>query len=217
MKNMIIAGLLIAILSGCTTKTVPLSSSVGSTYRGKSITYAMHETPSFSATTAGKAMFGGIGAAGMISKGNKIVQENEVPDPAAMIGATLVDDLAAKYGLIVKKPTMITESKKSEQIASDYHDADLVLDVQTRNWGFGYFPVDWNNYFIMYTAKLKLIDTHTKTELATGSFVYDSKDNHQHPSYDQLIDNKAAGLKTELKKAEAECISEFRQRIFSVR
>ena len=217
MKRTIIAGILIATLSGCATKTVPLTSSVGSSYRGKSITYSIHETPSFSAMTAGKAAFGALGGAAMISKGNKIIQENEVPDPAATIGATLVNDLATKYGLIVKQPTKHTSSKKLETIASDYRDADLVLDVQTRNWGFAYFPVDWNNYWIMYTAKLQLIDTQQAKAIASSSFSYDSKDNINHPSYGQLTNNKAEGLKQEIIKARDQCIIESRQRIFNAR
>jgi hypothetical protein len=217
MKRIIIAGVLIVTLTGCATKTVPLTSSVGNAYRGKSITYAIHEVPSFSAMTADKAMFGALGGAAMISKGNKIIRENEVPDPAATIGATLVNDLAIKYGLIIKQPTKRTSSKKTEQVASDYRHADLVLDVQTRGWGFAYFPMDWNNYHIMYTAKLKLIDTKKATELAIGSFAYDSKDNKKHPTYGQLTNNKAERLKQELKKAQTQCIIESRQRIFSAR
>ena len=217
MKKVIIGTVLVAMLSGCATKTVPLPSSVGSAYRGKTITYAIHEKPSFSAMTADKAMFGAIGGVAMITKGNKIIRENEVPDPAATIGATLVNDLATKYGLVVTQPKKRTSSKKTEQVASDYRDADLVLDVQTRGWGFAYFPMDWNNYYIGYTAKLKLIDTQQVTEIATGSFAYDSKDSPKHPSYDQLISKKAEGLKKELIKARNQCSSESRQRSFNAK
>lgn len=217
MNRLIIAGILMSVLSGCATKTVPLTSTVGSTYRGKSITYSIHETPGFSATTADKAMFGAIGGVAMLSKGNDIIQENEVQDPAEAIGAALVDDLASKYELIVKKPTKQASSKSTEKIAADYGFADLVLDVQTRSWGFAYFPMDWNNYHVMYTARLELIDTSSGEAIATGSFAYDSKDNAVHPSYDQLIDNQASGLKNEITKARDQCIMEFRQRIFNAR
>jgi hypothetical protein len=217
MTRATIAGILIATLTGCATKTVPLASSIGSAYRGKSITYSIHETPGFSAMTADKAAFGGLGAAAMISKGNEIIQENKVQDPAATIGATLVQDLATKYGLIVQQPTVRTAAKKPSEIASVYKDADLVLDIQTRGWGFAYFPLDWNNYYIMYSAKLQLIDTKQGTVLAVGSFAYDSKDNEKHPSYKQLTDNQAEGLKLEIIKARNQCIIESRQRIFNAR
>ena len=217
MKKTILAGLLIATLSGCATKTVPLSDSAGSKYRGKSITYSVHKTPSFSAMTAGKATFGALGSVAMIDKGNDIIQENGVQDPAATIGVTLAHDLATKYGLSIKQPAVIASSKKTDVIASEYSTADLVVDVQTRAWGFAYFPMDWNNYYVLYTAKLQLIDTSNGEAIATGSFAYDSKDNAVHPSYDQLINNQAAGLKNEILKARDQCIIEFRQRIFNAR
>ena len=169
MKKLIISAILIATLSGCATKTIPLSPNVGNAYRGKSITYAVREKPSFSAMTAGKAMFGAIGGAAMVVKGNEIVRENNVPDPATTIGATLVNDLATKYGLIVKKPTKRTSSKKPTQVASDYSNADLVLDVRTKGWGFVYFPMDWNNYRILYNDELFLIDTAKSEVVASGS------------------------------------------------
>lgn len=217
MKRIFLAGLLIATLSGCATKTVPFSARSGGQYRGKTITYSLHETPSFSAMTAGKAAFGGLGGAAMVSKGNKIVLENDIQDPAPTIGATLVNDLASKHGMIVKQPAVRTASKKADVIAADYSDSDLVLDVQTRGWGFAYFPVDWNNYYVMYTAKVQLIDTASGESLAEGSFAYDSKDSVSHPSYEQLLNNQAAMLKTQLLKARDQCITEFRQRIFNAK
>jgi len=218
MNKLIISAILIATLSGCATKTIPLTSSVGNAYRGKSITYAVRETPSFSAMTAGKAMFGAVGGAAMVVKGNEIVRENHVPDPAITIGATLVNDLATKYGLIVKKPIKRTSSKKPTQVASDYSNADLVLDVRTKGWGFVYFPMDWNNYRILYNDELFLIDTAKSEVIASGSSKYDSaKVNSSHPSYEKLINNQAAGLKQELKKAQSHSINEFRRNIFRAR
>lgn len=217
MKKAIIAATLVSLLSGCATKNIPLTTNVGSAYRGKTITYSVHETCDFTAFTADKAMFGAIGGVTAVSKGNKLISENQISDPSATIGATLVNDLASKYGLIVKQPTKRTSSKKTEQIAQDYRDADLVLDVQTRNWGFFYFPTDWSHYYIMYSAKLQLIDTKQSKALASGSFSYDSKDNSKYPSYGQLTNNNAEGLKQEIIKARDQCIIESRQRIFNAR
>ncbi len=213
MRKLIIMGIMVATLSGCATKTIPLTASVGSAYRGKSITYAVHETPDFSAMTADKAMFGGLGGVAMVSKGNKIIKENEVPDPAITIGATLSQELATKYGLMVKSPSKRTASKKVADLSSDYNDVDLVLDVRTFNWSFSYLPMDWDNYRILYVSKLKLIDTKKQTVLASGTFKYDSSDSGIHPSYGQLMNNKAEGLKKELKRAEAKCIADFKERI----
>ncbi|MBN2785359.1 MAG: hypothetical protein JXR25_11065 [Pontiellaceae bacterium] len=213
-KNLLISAMLVLSLSGCATKTVQLTSSVGGAYRGKSITYAVHETPDFSAMTADKAMFGGIGGVAMVSKGNKIIRENDVADPAIAIASSLIRDLAVRYNLVVMPPRQKTDSKKPAELAKEYGYADLVLDVQTFNWGFSYLPMDWDSYRILYFSRLKLIDTNTAKVIASGAFKYDSKDRGFTPSYGQLTNNKAEGLKMGLKKAETACIQDYRDRIF---
>ncbi len=215
MKTILVVLMLITTTMGCATKTEPLASSVGRRYEGKTITFSQRKQPAFFAHTAGKAQLGIVGPALMFDKGNEIIRENEVPDPAITIGKTLVNDLATQYGLIVIQPSSQASSFETTQTASDYSKVDLVLDVQSRGWGFGYLPLDWSNYYVRYAAKLLLIDTKSATEIASGSCAYDSKDNAIHPSYDSLIDNGATGLKNELKKAEKQCIFEFRQRIFA--
>lgn len=173
--------------------------------------------------TAGKASMGAFGAIGgalagesMQSAGNKIIAQNEVTDPAPTIGITLATDLANKYGLKLVHPATAASGKKLAQVAQTYaQQADLVLDVQTRGWGFSYFPVDWNNYYIFYGAKLKLIDTKATEEIAVSSFMYDSKDESNPPSKDQLLANNATVLKQKITTAQNQCIYETRQRIFN--
>ncbi|MEN7973303.1 MAG: hypothetical protein ABFR47_05665 [Verrucomicrobiota bacterium] len=214
MKKLIVGTILVALMNGCATRNVALNPAKAALYRGKTITYSVHEKPSFSAMTAGKAGFGALGAAGMNSAGNKLVQENKVPDPAVRIADTLAKDLAGMYNLSVIRPEKRAESRKPAKVAAEHSYGDIVLDVQTKNWMFCYMPLDWNNYRVMYAAKLKLIDTKTAEVLASASYVYNSKDSGVYPSYDELTDNQAAGLKRFLKKAEVECISEMRERIF---
>ncbi|MBN2785892.1 MAG: hypothetical protein JXR25_13805 [Pontiellaceae bacterium] len=216
MKNLLLTVMIVLICSGCATKNVALKSDIGNAYQGKSITYTHHEVPDFSAMTADKAMFGGLGGPSMVSKGNKIVQENGVPDPAISIASSLANDLAAKYALTVKPPKQKTDFKKPAELAKQYNYADLVLDVQTFNWGFSYLPMNWSSYRILYFSRLKLIDTKTAEVIASGAFNYDSKDSGFYPSYGQLTNNKADGLKNELKKAEKACIENYKDRIFKL-
>lgn len=205
--------LLFACVSGCATKTLPLNSSTGNLYRGKKITYSVHETQDFSAMTAGKAVFGGIGGVAMVSKGNQIIHGNDVPDPAAIIANSLVTKLATQYDLVVKAPEQKTASKKPAELAKEYDYADLVLDVQTFNWGISYLPMDWNSYRILYFSRLNLIDTKTSKVIASGSFKYDSKENGSCFSYEQLTGNNADGLKKELNKAEKASIEAYNEKV----
>lgn len=218
-KTLLLSAAMVAFLSGCATKTVQLESSTGSAYRGKIITYSMYEKPpAFMASSAGKAAFGALGAGAMLTKGNALVKDNNIQDPAATIGVTIATDLAQKYGLtLVHPPHVLTENNLSEVAASYANTADLVLDVQSRGWGYSYFPLDWNNYYIIYSAKLRLIDTKQAKELAVGSFAYDSQDDPTPPTNEELLLNGAAGLKAELVKAQNQCILETRQRIFNAR
>ena len=78
----LVAGLV--TFAGCvSTKIVPLQQARMASLQGKTLTVAKREKPSFGAMTAGKAAFGMIGAAAMIAKGNSIVQENNIEDPAS--------------------------------------------------------------------------------------------------------------------------------------
>ena len=91
MFRYIAAAMGVLMLSGCvSTKIVPLKQDLVADLQGGSIVTTRRAKPDFSAMTAGKAMFGLIGAAAMISSGNSIVAENEIEDPARYIGEKLV-------------------------------------------------------------------------------------------------------------------------------
>lgn len=70
-------------LEGCvSTQTASIANDNASAPHGKSIVVAKRVKPDFGAMTAGKVLFGLIGAAAMISAGNKIVADNHIDDPA---------------------------------------------------------------------------------------------------------------------------------------
>ena len=54
--------------------------------QGRSIALTTRHRPDFAAMTAGKMMFGAIGAVAMIHAGNTIVDENGVEDPSVVTG-----------------------------------------------------------------------------------------------------------------------------------
>lgn len=147
----------------------------------------------------------------MISSGNSIVEENGVKDPSEYIIASLEKEISEKYDLaeLDSRGHMINTRNPSE-IASAYPESDLIIDVETTGWGFTHFSTDWNNYRVLYSAKLRLIDTKKETILAEGycSRVPDKDDSA--PSYEDLLADKAARLKSELHEAANYCIEEFR-------
>lgn len=207
----IVLGLI--MLAGCvSTKSVQVKEKDLASLQGGTVTTSAREKPGFAAVTAGKAMFGAIGGAAMVVAGNKIVEENSVEDPAKYIAQELGKGFADANAMsLVASDGVVTSGTKPAELAKQHSNADVLLDVQTVNWSFGYFPTDWNSYRVMYSAKLRLVDTKEKKLLAEGfcSRVPDKTANA--PSHEQLLADHAARLKSELAIAADHCIATFRK------
>ena len=204
----------VVMLTGCvSTKMVPLQPGRAATLQGRTLTVTHREKPDFSAVTAGKAMFGLIGAAGMVVAGNRIVEQNAVEDPAGSIASELAAELASAHAMTVVPTKVVTTSWSSAELAKQYSGADILLDVQTVNWSFVYFPSDFNNYRVIYSAKLRLIDTKNRKVLAEGFCARVPEKSDDAPGYEELLADQAARLKQELKAGGDQCIAEFRARV----
>lgn len=199
MRRMIILAAGLVAFAGCvSTKIVPLQQARMASLQGKTLTVAKRDKPSFGAMTAGKAALGLIGAAAMIAKGNSIVQENNVEDPAGYIATELANDLATAHFMTVVPAE---------------GGADILLDVRTVNWSFVYFPTDWNSYRVIYSTKLKLTDTKSRKVLAEGFCARIPEKSDGAPGYEELMADQAARLKEELKAGADQCIGEFRTKV----
>lgn len=206
--------LLSSALAGCvSTKTVGVAPSALAQYHGATVTVAHREKGSFIAQTAGKAMFGAIGAVAAVHAGNDIIRDDQVPDPAVSIGQALESDLAGQDGLRAIDTTVSTDTLDVSKLASQYRDADLLVDVVTTYWGLIYFPTNWSHYKLLYSVKLRLIDTKQAKLVAEGFCTRKQETSPDAaPTKAQLLDNQAAGLKKELADAAAYCTAEFREK-----
>src|SRR5882724_7156279 len=74
-------------LGGCmSVKPVQAPADAVDALNGQPLTSVTYVRPDFAAMTYGKAAIGGlIGGAVMVSDGNTIIKENDVPDPALLI------------------------------------------------------------------------------------------------------------------------------------
>ncbi|WP_459779033.1 hypothetical protein [Photobacterium sp. R1] len=205
------------ILSGCvSTNNIPIDEAKLTSAQPKSITVTQREKPDFSAMTAGKAYLGIFGAAAMISEGNEIVEQNHVEDPASYISQTLRKVLAQKYQLSVAESQQLIDSDDAADIAQAYHNADLILDIETINWSFVYYPTDWDNYRVIYSAKLRLVDARNESILAEGFCARVPEEEESAPSYEALLENNASILKSELRSAADHCIQEFEHNVLAI-
>jgi hypothetical protein len=216
MKKLVLAisVLCFGLLTSCvSTQDVPLSN--GNIFQQKQAVTAKREKPIFAAMTPGKAGFGMIGAAAMISSGNKIVRENNVEDPANWISKELATSIQKKYGTRFQGSRNVMNESPAV-IAKTCSDVDYVLDVRTINWSFVYFPVNWGTYRVMYSSKVRLIDCKTGKVIAQGFHARVPDKSPQSPSYDDLVDHQATGLKRELQIGAAECLNHFKHNILKL-
>lgn len=206
-------GILVCLLSavlatGCVSvKHAPLTKAASESLQDASITTTRYPTPDFSAMTAGKASFALVGAAAMISAGNKIVKENNIPDPAIAITEGLIKKLEASRNSKVL-PNTGNPVKKDDvkSLVAGHKGADYLLDVKTINWMFSYYPTDWTHYRVIYNARLRLIDTRTSKVIAETMCQTVQGDDNNPPTHDQLLENNASLLKDYLSKGASQCV-----------
>ena len=211
MRHVLIALFVVCMLPACvSTKTVKADMPALQQAGHQTVIVSKRELPSFGAVTAGKAGFGLIGAAAIISAGNTIVRENQIEDPAVAIADGLSRALAEKLSVPVRLADGLLDSTNPAAMAKQYPGAGLLLDVQTVNWSFAYFPADWNNYRVIYSVKLRLIDTRTGKLLAEGFCARVPEYSDDAPSHEQLLGNSAAELKARLKRSGEQCQEELK-------
>jgi hypothetical protein len=210
-RNASFALLLSYALAGCvSTKTVPVDRGVLAGFHGATVVTSQRGKPAFAANTAGKAMLGAIGGIAAVTSGNAIIRDNDVPDPAVQIKDVLLSDLLRDEGLRKIDNSATTDTMNVAQIAKQYSNADLVLDIQTVNWSFWYFPTDFSHYRVIYSAKLRLIDTKHARLIADGFCARAPEKTPDAPTRAELLDDHAAGLKKQLAIAADYCANEFR-------
>ena len=168
--------------------------------------------------TAGKATLGLFGAAAMIGTGNDIIKVNDISDPAIAIRDALLTEFAARQGLSI---VAATETKVGatttdvQRIVKASPKADLLLDAQTVNWSFAYFPTDWNSYRVIYSIKVRLIDANAGKTIAEGFCQRFPEKTADAPSRDQLLENQAERLKQELRVQGDQCLAELQAKVFA--
>ena len=202
------------IFQGCvSTRTTSLANDGVAVPRGRTLAITKRAKPDFGAATAGKAMFGVIGAVAMTSAGNKIVADNLIEDPATIIADQLSEELRVKYELVAAEDqSVLVDTTDTQQLANLYANADLVLDVRTVAWEFLYRP-NLTHYRVIYSVKVRLIDTHRRMTLAEAFCVRKDDDDKNPPTRDELLADQAALLKIRLRDDAGACASELATKI----
>lgn len=203
------ATLAVALLSGCVSvQNKPLAAGASTQLEGKTLAYAVHPKPDFSAVTGGTALLGVFGAIAEISKGNKIVAENNVPDPAVAIGSDLTRRLSDRLHMAAQSQPVQVVSDNMGVLAAQASTADYLLDVQTINWMYNYYPSKPTHYEVFYSARLRLIDVHSKAVVAEAGCKMHPNTEANAPTQNELLKDHASGLKHWLDKAATDCANQ---------
>jgi hypothetical protein len=176
-------------------KVTALGSGAAAELNGKLLAVTRHKKADFVAMTAGKATFALLGAGAMIVAGNKIVEENEITDPADILEHELAPAMAKHFAMTLKQGSgLLVDGSKPKEIIAVQPDADYILDLQSNGWNFGYYPTDWNTYWIGYAVQASLLDRSGK-QLAKMVCYTDTQKHPKSPTKDDMLANKAQILK----------------------
>jgi hypothetical protein len=177
-------------------KVSALPASASSALSGKVLAVTRHKKADFTAFTAGKATFALLGAGAMIVAGNKIVEENQISDPADIFESELAPALAKKFGMTLKSGSgLLVNGNKPKEIIAVQADADYVLDLQSNGWNFAYYPTDWNTYWIGYAVQASLFDAKSGKQLSKMACYTDTQKHPKSPMKDEMLANSAQLLK----------------------
>ena len=197
MKNWLVLIAVAMLLTGCVSTTKKtIDAQALSAVRNQSVAHTARDMPDFGEMTPAKATFGLIGAAMMISEGNKTVTTNQIADPAVAIAGALLNAMQSSQGVQLVAAPLRIDSEDPARIAElAKGKARYVLDVRTLMWQMMYFPTDWTHYQVLYTAKARLIDVENKNVVAEAFCKQAPESNAGAPTFDELLALNAARLK----------------------
>ena len=211
----------LGLLFGCS--NTPINSAVINSSNPQKITITSREAPDFMAwKRAYDWLPFPLETAAINREGNRIVRENGIENPANHIGLEVAKSLSGKYGI---EPIETSEKRMiswdTEDIVRHYPQGGLIVDVQTLNWGFRYnskgnpFALEYK-YRVFYFAQLRLLDSESKSKIAEGVCKITPKDDNHLFEKDQLTENSAQILKSELKLAAENCLRYLNENVINI-
>lgn len=199
------------LLSACATvEDVPLAASSGAGPKpGALIGYSGSASDIIVALQPGNAAFGAIGGVMGAANGKTIVRDNQISDPAGEMAHDLAGELAQSRSARLADAPVPTGDKAAAAQASRAYSHVLIVD--TLYWGFTYFPTDWFHYNVLYTSRLRLLDTASNESAAVKTCSWESdKAGSGRFTHSELMADKAALLKAQFAKAAETCADQFR-------
>lgn len=207
--------LVVTFLSACAPAPIKLTTDTAQSLKGAHVQVVHFDAADFAIFTTTNATFGPIGMVTAVSEGNAMVREDGIDDPSAYIGHSLAERLGKTYqfsGITDLPQPHSTKDDDPAYASSVAHDG-LVIDVRSYMWSFIYFPTHWGKYQPLYSARARIIDA--KTGVVVGQQICQIKDSDSDtaPTYDELVADKGAILKEQIRKAADACVTQIADKI----
>ena len=178
----------------------PLSAETLVSYPGKTLTVVIHKAPNFIAVTSGRNGTG-LGAISPTLEGNKLVRQDQIPDPSLTVAAKLAPMVQAKSGATNIATREDVGPLATGDVAKLVNGKGLILEVWTYLWAFQHLPLDFDHYIVKYEANARILDP-AGNPIAGARCLSAPEDK---VSFEQLTADHAAGLKALLIKAASTC------------
>ena len=205
----------LAFVTACvSTSTLRLDSDKAPSLKNGSLVVSTTDRPDFSAMTTNSAVFPEIGALPGVRAGNRIVRSYGIEDPAIYIGTRLATRMAEAHEMALAPGTVRGEDDTIENLATNLAGYDYALDTRTITWSFTYFPTDFNNYRVIYSAKVRRIELGSNQTIAEAFCARVPEQTPDSPTYEQLLNRGAERLKMELRAAAEYCAQELSSKLF---
>ena len=209
--------MVVLCLVGCaSTETLQLAAATSSQFVGKPVHVVREKPDPFMPLTASKGAFAVLGVAAAIEEGEKFVQQTSLQDPSHALEDRLAEHVIAKFQLSGKGETLdFVSSDHPGDLASWSRNkgmSGLILDVETKGWGYRYDGFSFSDYIVSYVANLQLIDTQNGKVMASHTCLKDTKTLQDGKVYNQeeLVADNGALLKQLFATLSQSCMEEFK-------
>lgn len=174
-------------------------------YPGQVLTVVTHKPPMFFANASWRGDVSGLGAIAPGIEGKKMMQENQIPDPALAVAAKLSPMVAARSKASSTASIGDVDPLSTTDVAKLVSGKGLILEIWTFAWAFRPLAMNTDHYVVQYDAMARILDA-AGNPLAGARCATFSKD---ILGYDDLIADHAAGLKSQFATESSTCADAF--------
>ncbi len=117
----------------------------------------------------------------------------------------------------------MSESSDIDLLCKTYKKNDFLLDVRTLGWSFGTGagsnPALSSQCVVSFAISLKVIEVKNREVLSEAVYIHPNVkpgESFKTFSYDELMDNNAAGIKSEIRKGSEQAVIFFKEKALSL-